>query len=592
MSQTTKASASITSRVPSTTDRSSDNDSITATIILESPGASLPTASDAIVPESSSAPIPTFGPAVEASQVGQVRDGIFQPARAFSYYRPTRLNVGDIEYLDQLRRYGVKRYGEVLDEASVPPLSESPLSEVAPTAEPAPVPTPSTSSVSTEYSAPVEIPVDNAAFTEAALGEAAPTQTVPTEILVPPELRVPVEATAAEAIPVEATSAEAISAKPVSIKPVSIKPVPSEYLVPIESRVPAAVPVPEVSAPTEAFASREIFASREAFASEAFATESYASTEELDPPDIAPQILTGPRPLYFLSVSYHSSAFLSDLLHTLDANQGGVTGVVVVNNSPNDRSVNTLCDQTYADAPVTVLDAPINMGFGAGCNVGLRWIYERSPHALVWIIHPDAKLLPNAVASIRQCCSSRPDIAILGTPILDSNGGIWFGSGRFNRLTGNVDSSQKVASDILRRPTPARWVSDYSMVLNLAALGHCPQFDEVYFLNYEDCDLCERYFQQGQVISMAPLPVVVHNSAGTSGRYTKPKFVYSTVGKLTFLRHHSSTMSLLLNVAIVLAQVAFGFGDRAKAYGRWQGLKLFFKAPVTPPLYTPAFEFD
>ena len=148
MSQTTKAGASITSRFPSPMARSSDDDSITATITLESPGVGLSTEGDEVTPEVtpevtseiSSAPIPTFGPAVEASQVGQVRDGMFQPARAFSYHRPTRLNVGDIEYLDQLRRYGVRRYGEVLDEASV----QSPISEAAPTAEPAQVHAPST----------------------------------------------------------------------------------------------------------------------------------------------------------------------------------------------------------------------------------------------------------------------------------------------------------------------------------------------------------------------------------------------------------------------------------------------------------------
>ncbi|MGB3297616.1 MAG: glycosyltransferase family 2 protein [Phormidesmis sp.] len=288
-------------------------------------------------------------------------------------------------------------------------------------------------------------------------------------------------------------------------------------------------------------------------------------------------------PLYFLSVNYYSAALISDLMHSLEANQG----IVIVNNSPADRVVHGLAGQTYAGGRVTVLDAADNDGFGAGCNLGLQWIYARSPQALVWLINPDTQLLPNAVSTVRHCFSQR-QISILGTPILDIAGKLWFGSGRFNRWTGSVSSHHQV-TNAMGRPMRTRWVSGCSMVLNLALIGHCPQFDEAYFLYYEDCDLCERYYRQGYEIAIAPIPLVVHDVSSITGRHTQPKYMHATFSKLTFLRRHASPIAVGLNLLYFLMQSLWlrlkigGAEDRAAARGRWLGLMHFVTAPRTRP---------
>ena len=292
-----------------------------------------------------------------------------------------------------------------------------------------------------------------------------------------------------------------------------------------------------------------------------------------------------PPPLYFLSVNYYSAALLSDLMHTLDTNHG----IVIVNNSPSDRMVHGLAGQVYAGGEVTVLDAPDNGGFGSGCNLGLAWIYARSPNALVWLINPDTCLMPHAVSTVRQCFQQQVqhrEIAILGTPILDLNGKAWFSEGRFNRWTGSVQSSLplKRPIDTRGRPVPTRWVSGCSMVLNLGELGHCPQFDDVYFLYYEDCDLCERYFQQDYMLAIAPVPLVVHAVSSITGRHPSPKYIHATFSKLTFLRRHATPLALALNIIYLFAQsVLLRFTNPIAAKGRWIGLQHFFRGERTYP---------
>jgi N-acetylglucosaminyl-diphospho-decaprenol L-rhamnosyltransferase len=114
------------------------------------------------------------------------------------------------------------------------------------------------------------------------------------------------------------------------------------------------------------------------------------------------------------------------------------------------------------------------------------------------------------------------------------------------------------------------------MVLNFDLLGHCPQFDDVYFLYYEDCDLCERYFQQGYVIAATSVPLVIHAVSRITSRYPQPKFAYATFSKLTFIRRHATPLALWLNLAYLFAQSLWlALSDRAAAQGRWLGLRRF-----------------
>ena len=224
-----------------------------------------------------------------------------------------------------------------------------------------------------------------------------------------------------------------------------------------------------------------------------------------------------------------------------------------------------------------MIDADKNGGFGAGCNLGLQWIHARSPNALVWLINPDAKLITNAVSTVRHCFLQQvrhQDISILGTPILDQDGKLWFGVGRFNRWTGSVSS--RAVRSVSGKPSPSRWVSGCSMVLNFAAIGHCLQFDDTYFLYYEDCDLCERYFQQGHMIAVAPVPLVIHAVSSITGRRPNDKFIHATFSKLTFLRRHASAIALGLNLIYLFAQsVLLRLTKPSVARGRWLGIQQF-----------------
>lgn len=276
--------------------------------------------------------------------------------------------------------------------------------------------------------------------------------------------------------------------------------------------------------------------------------------------------------VYFLSINYYSTDLLRQLLASIAQLDTAIPyKILIVNNSPEDASV--------ADLPpefdrVTVLSVKENLGFGGGCNVGMEYVFKRDPQALVWLINPDACLLPTALAYIKTCFSQQPQLSILGTRIRSQTGDLWFAQGRFNWWTGSLkhrlSDAQTAAKPVA--VLPSRWVSGCSMIFNLKQFERCPRFDLNFFLDYEDIEICERYFRQGHQVGVTQAVLVHHAVSAITHRNRRAKFRHATFSKLYFLHKHGSWLSLGLNLVYMLLWSAkLWLADRETGQGRFLG---------------------
>jgi N-acetylglucosaminyl-diphospho-decaprenol L-rhamnosyltransferase len=278
-----------------------------------------------------------------------------------------------------------------------------------------------------------------------------------------------------------------------------------------------------------------------------------------------------PAAIYFITINYHCSDLIQELIAATAALGATNYEFWVVNNSPADAGVAALAglDRTQ------VIEAGGNLGFGRACNLALEHLYRHHPDALVWLLNPDARLTPNAIDYVCQCLAADPAIAILGTRIRDLEGRLWFSHGTFNPWLGTLKHRDD-GVDCAPQPVathPTRWVSGCSMVLNLAAFDHCLRFDPQYFLDYEDADLCERYFRQGQRLRVTQAVLVEHQVSAITSRSPRAKFRHATFSKLYFLDRHGTGLALALNLAYAaLRPLTYALGRPAMAQGRWAGL--------------------
>ena len=238
--------------------------------------------------------------------------------------------------------------------------------------------------------------------------------------------------------------------------------------------------------------------------------------------------------IYFLTVNYFSAELIGALVKSLPSESSDEYRLVIVNNSAEDCQLRQL-----ELGAVTILESPTNLGFGKGCNLGLKWIYDRDPEAIIWLINPDARLLPNSsLAKLERLLQEYPSLAILGTAIYTEDGcEPWFLGGTFSAATGAIaiQTTQNEKPPFIL----CDWVSGCSTILNCKCFMQCPAFDAAFFLYYEDFDFCQRYRLADYTVAITHQFAVLHAPSSISSRNPFSKFNHSTYGYLIALERYA-----------------------------------------------------
>ncbi|MEB3200502.1 MAG: glycosyltransferase family 2 protein [Synechococcaceae cyanobacterium] len=307
-----------------------------------------------------------------------------------------------------------------------------------------------------------------------------------------------------------------------------------------------------------------------------------------------------PRRLTILTINYHCSALVLELVSSLEACADPSLAILVVDNSPGDPGLDPLRDRPG----LTLLQAERNLGFGAGCNLGLEHLQRHDPDSLVWLLNPDARLLPGAIAAVRRCLQAPGAPAVLGTRIRDLQGRIWFDRGRFDPWLGRLlhrpasDSSAAASSappagaagtappatapaaqgaarrdDQEALSEASDWLSGCSLILDPKALSVPPRFDPQFFLDYEDAELCLRLRRHGHPARVTRAVLVEHAVSAVTARAPRAKYRHATFSKLYLLHRHATPLGLGLNLLLyALRPLGQWPRDRSQALGRWAGL--------------------
>lgn len=277
--------------------------------------------------------------------------------------------------------------------------------------------------------------------------------------------------------------------------------------------------------------------------------------------------------IYLLAINYYSSQLIAKLINSISPNQVVDYQIIIVNNSPGDRSI-----QDLKTDKIVILESGENLGFGKACNLGLNWIYQQNQQAIVWLINPDAYLLPKALEKVPALFQNHPELSILGTIIYTTTGEIWFAGGEFITQNGAIlpKTIEKENSDLLYLKTD--WVSGCSLLINLQKFPICPQFDPEYFLYYEDFDFCQRYAKQGHLIAITNQIGVVHQPSAITGKNAFLKFQHSTYSYLLTLERYTSKTILILRFVRLLLNAIYLIPLKPKvALGKLAGISLYLR---------------
>ncbi len=213
--------------------------------------------------------------------------------------------------------------------------------------------------------------------------------------------------------------------------------------------------------------------------------------------------------------------------------------VVLVDNHSTDETVK-LTRQQYPT--VHIIENNKNLGFAAGCNVGIRYAIEQQAD-YVFLFNNDAIAPINLLDRLISEAQQLPRLGML-TPILsyiDNPHLLWFAGSYRHKLTLEAMSFGPLGPRQNKFPEKTETV-DYifgtAVLIPTQVFHQVGLFDERFFLYYEDMDLCLRMQTKDYLLYVTPHVVVQHGVSASTQTLSTIRYYHKARSSILFFRKH------------------------------------------------------
>jgi GT2 family glycosyltransferase len=184
--------------------------------------------------------------------------------------------------------------------------------------------------------------------------------------------------------------------------------------------------------------------------------------------------------------------------------------IIVVDNGSKDGSVEYLREQF---PQITILPQDHNLGFAAGCNVGMKLALERGMK-YVLPLNNDTVVDPGFLTGLECVAQENPRAAMITPKIYfwDQPHRLWWAGGKFTLWSGVPIMIGRKEEDVGQFESVCQvdWATGCSALMRCDVLGQVGLFDERFFGNGEDLDLSLRIRKAGYEIWYAPKAKLWH----------------------------------------------------------------------------------
>jgi len=223
-----------------------------------------------------------------------------------------------------------------------------------------------------------------------------------------------------------------------------------------------------------------------------------------------------------------------ECLRALAGQRYAPLSVIVVDNGSTDESV----ERIGAEWPgVELIEADVNGGFSAGCNVGIRRALELGA-SFVWLLNNDTVVPPNTLNLLVAEAESDARNGITGSVLRymhDPTRVQAWGGGEVMRWLGytrHYTAPTKLTEDT--------FLTFASVLIRSEVFEQIGLMDDRYFMYYDDSDFCFRARSAGWNLTIAAETSILHKEGGSrkAGRSLAMERIVTTSG-LRFLSLHA-----------------------------------------------------
>lgn len=184
--------------------------------------------------------------------------------------------------------------------------------------------------------------------------------------------------------------------------------------------------------------------------------------------------------------------------------------ILVVDNGSKDGSVEYFRERF---PQITVLPQERNVGFAAGCNVGMK-LALKSGAKYVLPLNNDTIVDTDFLTELERVAEEHPKAGMVSPKIyfFDVPARLWWAGGEFNTWQGIPKHMGRKQPDQDRFDTMTQidWATGCAVLIRCDVLARVGLFDETFFGNVEDLDLSLRIRKAGFQIMYAPRAKLWH----------------------------------------------------------------------------------
>jgi GT2 family glycosyltransferase len=251
--------------------------------------------------------------------------------------------------------------------------------------------------------------------------------------------------------------------------------------------------------------------------------------------------------LAIIIINYKTPKLVIDCLQSLtrEINQNEHQVIIVDNNSGDDSvpKIQAAIDQYGWQSWVKLIASPVNGGFSAGNNVGIKAI-EAEAYLL---LNSDTIVRQGSINTLLEGMKNNPQVGILSPRLewLDGTPQIscfryhspWSEliDGASTSVITNLLKNFDVPLPVCEEPIHPQWTSFACVLIRRKVIEQIGLMDEGYFMYFDDVDYCRQARKAGWEILHLPEARVVHLRGGSSStkkdvnqRKRPPSYLYAS----------------------------------------------------------------
>lgn len=233
--------------------------------------------------------------------------------------------------------------------------------------------------------------------------------------------------------------------------------------------------------------------------------------------------------LAIVILNYKTPNLVIDCLSSLQEREryeGWEIFTIVVDNCSGDDSVEKIekcISQNQWEDWVKLVPSPVNGGFSAGNNVGIKAV-DADAYLL---LNSDTIVRPKAISTLLDCLSKNPEAGLISPRLEWLDGEPQISCFRYPTPVSEAIASARtsVVTKLLSKyeiPIPVfdtvrevEWTSFAAVLIRKEVIEQIGYMDEGYFMYFEDIDYCRRARSAGWKILHCPDARIVHLRGGS-----------------------------------------------------------------------------